>query len=111
MMARTTTSFALAALLASAPLVAAAAPDRPAAAESMRFERAAPSPATTGPSESSAPTTPMPLNLPDEATTQEVQSQYAIGIATLVIGTLVLAAIVVGALYIVARRTWMHPTH
>ena len=44
--------------------------------------------------------------VPDDATTEEVQSQYAIGIATLVIGTLVLAAIVVGALYVVARRTW-----
>ena len=111
-MARTTMSCAFAALLLSAPLVAAAAPqgtpERPAAAESMRLENGASLPTMTAvaSTQSLAPTTPMPLNLPDEATSEEVQSQYAIGIATLVIGTLVLAALVVGALYVVARRTW-----
>jgi len=111
-MARTTMSCAFAALLASAPLVAVAAPvgspDRPAAAESARLDPSASPPrmATAPIAESAAPTTPMPMNLPDEATTEEVQSQYAIGIATLVMGTLVLAAIVIGALYVVARRSW-----
>ena len=116
-MARTTMSCAFAALLLSAPLVAVAAPpagspDRPAAAESMRLERSAASPGASAPAltaESAAPTTPMPLNLPDDATAEEVQSQYALGIATLVMATLVLAAIVIGALYVVARRTWVHP--
>jgi hypothetical protein len=118
-MARTTTSFALAALLASAPLAAAAAPvgspDRPAAAESVRFEHAAAPPVTGAvPNvDSAAPTTPVPMNLPDDATANEVQGQYAIGIVSLVIGALVLAALVVGGLYILARRSWTtsHPTH
>jgi hypothetical protein len=48
----------------------------------------------------------MPMNLPDEAKTSEVKSEYAIGIAGLVLGGVFLAAIIVGVLFIVSRRSW-----
>jgi hypothetical protein len=63
-------------------------------------------PAPVSGAASSAPTTPMPLNLPDEATANEVKGQYGIGIASLIIGTLLVAAIVAGLFYIISRRSW-----
>jgi hypothetical protein len=56
--------------------------------------------------DSMAPTTPMPMNLPDEAKASEVKNQYAIGMAGLVIGGLFLVALVVGLLFIISRRSW-----
>lgn len=56
--------------------------------------------------QSTAPTTPMPLNLPDEATAKEVQSEYAIGVTSLIIGGLLIAAIVIGVLLMISRRSW-----
>jgi hypothetical protein len=56
--------------------------------------------------ESITPVTPMPMNLPDEATTSEVKNEYAIGVAGLIIGGVLLAALVVGVLFIISRRSW-----
>jgi tetrahydromethanopterin S-methyltransferase subunit B len=56
--------------------------------------------------QSSAPTTPTPLSLPDDANASEVQGQYGIGVAGLILGTVFIAALVVGVLYVVSRRSW-----
>jgi hypothetical protein len=56
--------------------------------------------------ESITPATPMPMNLPDEATASEVKNEYAIGIVGLVVGGIFLAAILVGVLFIISRRSW-----
>jgi hypothetical protein len=117
-MARRHITLAFATLLASYPLVGAAA----AAAEST----GPPDRATTVPAEStklsgsdqgskvarvpnvesSAPTTPMPMNLPDNANANEVKGQYGIGIAGLIVGAVLIVALVVGGLYFISRRSW-----
>ena len=56
--------------------------------------------------ESQAPRTPIPMNLPDNATAEEIKGEYAFGIASLTMGTLLVAALMLGAFYIVARQTW-----
>jgi hypothetical protein len=123
-MPRMPITLALCTLLSSAPLVA----PRPALAEPAgtpdRAAQAAPpsrSPTDTGNTtttihrdlpmpargvESITPTTPMPMNLPDEAKASEVKNQYAIGIAGLVIGGVFLTALVVGLVFIISRRSW-----
>jgi hypothetical protein len=124
-MARTHHTLALLTLLASAPLVTAvataaqsptststatdrAAPTAP--VDTMRVQRSNADPAapTSPQTDLGTPTTPVPMNLPDEATSSEVKGEYGIGVAGLVLGTLVFAAIVVGALYFIARRSWSH---
>ena len=127
-MARTHHTLALITLLSSAPLVTAvaaaaqsqtspstatdrAAPTAP--MDTMRTQRTGADPAasTSPQTDLAAPATPVPMNLPDEATSSEVKNQYGIGVAGLVIGTLLLAAIVVGGLYLVARGSWSHSHH
>lgn len=108
-------------VLGAAPLLgstlASAAQTPPAGASSSAPapERRAPldpAPVDTAPVNSvpradvNAPAAPMPLNLPDRATNEEVQGEYGIGIATLVVGALLLAALVVGIFYLIARRSW-----
>lgn len=56
--------------------------------------------------ESSAPATPFPMNLPDDATASEVKGEYGIGMAGLIFGTVLVAAIVVGVLFFISRRSW-----
>ncbi|HTV21861.1 MAG TPA: hypothetical protein VMG12_24395 [Polyangiaceae bacterium] len=128
-MARIPFTLALVTLLSSAPLVTAGValaepagmPDR-AGAEPAPATR---SPSDRGPAgtgvtttvhrtvpapvpnvESSVPTTPMPLNLPDDAKASEVKGEYGIGIAGLIIGTVLVAALVVGVLFFISRRSW-----
>jgi len=123
-MHRTRLTLALVTLLASAPLAASVAvaepagmPDRAAAEPAppsrsptddgnvtTTVHRTVPLPARG--IESSAPSTPIPMNLPDEAKASEVKGQYAIGMAGLIFGTLLVAALVVGVLFIVSRRSW-----
>jgi hypothetical protein len=123
-MPRLSITLALCTLLSSAPVLTpglalaepTGTPDRPAqAAPASRsptdtgdttttVHRTLPVP--TGGVESSSPTTPMPMNLPDDATASEVKNQYAIGMAGLVIGGLFFVALVVGLLFIISRRSW-----
>jgi hypothetical protein len=123
-MARSHIMLALVTLFSSAPLlgasVAAAEPagiaDRPtptAPGESTRVYRTtdgSTSPAnklTPVPNvDSPAPTTPIPMSLPDDATASEVKSEYGIGMVGLVLGTVLIALIVVSALYFITRRNW-----
>ena len=115
-MARMHRTLALITLIGTSPLLcaalASAAPEAPEAAASSapaRMDQAAQrrSPLDTlRRAEPDAPTTPMPMNLPDNATTEEVQGEYAVGIASLILGTLLVAALMLGAFYIVARQTW-----
>jgi hypothetical protein len=118
-MVRRHITLAFATLLASASLVgaplaateSAGPPDRAittAPAESTKVRGSDEgSKATRVPSvESSAPVTPMPMSLPDNANANEVRGQYGIGIAGLILGTLLLAAVVVGGLYVISRRSW-----
>jgi hypothetical protein len=56
--------------------------------------------------DSITPATPMPMNLPDEATASEVKNGYAVGIAGLIFGGVVIAALLVGVLFIIGRRSW-----
>jgi hypothetical protein len=123
-MARTHHTLALLTLLSSAPLVttlataaqsptSTSATDRatPAApVDSMRVQRSNTDPAapTSPQTDLGTPATPVPMNLPDEATSSEVKGQYGIGVAGLILGTLLFAAVVVGALYFIARRSWTH---
>ena len=53
-----------------------------------------------------APKTPIPMNLPDDATEEEVAGGYAIGVAGLIIGAVLLIGLTLGAFYIVSRRSW-----
>jgi hypothetical protein len=127
-MARKHHTLALITLMSSAPLVTTlataaqntsstsqdrAAPTAPAnrtaPTDALHLRQMNTEPATTPTQPDLAvPATPVPMNLPDEATTGEVKSQYGIGVASLVIGTVLIAAIVVGALYFIARRSWTH---
>jgi hypothetical protein len=119
--------FAVIMLLSSAPLLGARSaaaepagmPDRPTAVEP---EPASPVYRTTDPGSSPAlartgitpvprvdfpaPVTPVPLNLPDDATASEVRGEYGIGIATLILGTVLIAFLVSGTLYFITRRNW-----
>jgi hypothetical protein len=123
-MARSHITLALVTLLSSAPLLGASiaaaepagTPDRPtptAPGESTHVYRT--TDGSTAPSnrvtpvpnvDSPAPTTPIPMNLPDDATTSEVKSEYGIGMVGLVLGTVLIALVVVGALYFISRRNW-----
>jgi hypothetical protein len=95
-------------LLGAAP--ASAAPEQPATvAEPAPSDRTSEStsPLLASPrAELGTPAAPIPLNLPDNATNEEVEGAYGIGIASLIIGTLFVTALVVGAFYILARRSW-----
>lgn len=91
-------TLALATLLGSAPLAAPAFAAEP--AHVTMSTSAAPG------VDLSAPATPIPMNLPDDATADEVSGQYGIGIAGLIMGTLLVAAIVVGGFYVVSRQSW-----
>ena len=106
-------TIALVTVLGSTPLLcsafARAAPAPSVVAPAAGGEQTAPSAAWRGTSprlEPSAPRTPIPMNLPDDVTADEIRGEYAIGIASLIVATLFAAALVVGALYIVARQTW-----
>jgi hypothetical protein len=118
-MARRHITLAFATLMASSPLVGAAAaaaesmapPDR--AATTVRAESTKLSGNDEGSKvarvpnvESSAPATPMPMSLPDNANANEVKGQYGIGIAGLIIGAVLIVALVVGGLYFISRRSW-----
>jgi hypothetical protein len=115
-MARRHITLAFATLLASAPLVGAAAaaqpggaPDRASApAASTRVDRTSKGDtATPVPNvESIGPAAPVPMNLPDDANAHEVDHQYGVGMAGLIIGTVLTAAIVVGVVFFIARRSW-----
>lgn len=119
-MPRMPITLALCTLLSSAPLVVPTLALAEPAGTPDRSAQAAPpsrSPTDTGSTtvhrdlpardvQSIAPTTPMPMNLPDEAKTSEVKGEYAIGIAGLVLGGIFLAALIVGVLFIVSRRSW-----
>jgi hypothetical protein len=121
-MPRMPLTLALCTLLSSAPLVSpglalaepAGTPDR--AAQTAPPSR---SPTDTGNTtttvhrtlpargiDSITPSTPMPMDLPDEAKASEVKNEYAIGMAGLVIIAVFLTALVVGLLYIISRRSW-----
>lgn len=108
-------TLALVTLLSSAPLATSIALADPAGAAQPvgtaptdNPSRVASDPAVSAAPhvEGSAPTTPMPLNLPDQATREEVQGTYGLGIATLVLGALLVAAVVYGAFYLITRRSW-----
>jgi hypothetical protein len=123
-MARSHITLALVTLLGGAPLlgasIAAAEPatmparptptapgesthdDRPTDRSTSPANRVTPTPNVDSP----APATPIPMNLPDDATTREVKGQYGIGMVGLVLGTVLIALIVVGALYFITRRNW-----
>jgi hypothetical protein len=123
-MPRTPHMLALVTLLAGAPLSAGLALAEPAGTSDRAS--AEPAPPTRSPTdngnvtttvhrtaplpvrdvESVTPATPMPMNLPDEATATEVKNDYGIGMAGLILGTLLVAAIVVGVLFIISRRNW-----
>jgi hypothetical protein len=117
-MAKAHFTLALATLLSSAPLLAgvaaaqqpSAAPDRAATtvtSEPLRMNRTGDTPASAVPNvDLSAPATPVPMNLPDEAKASEVKSEYGIGVAGLVLGTLLVAAIVIAGFYFMSRRSW-----
>ena len=116
-MARMHRTLALVTVLGISPLLcsalASAAPEPP-PATAVSSAPAPSDPATQRSSlldplrrvESHAPATPMPMNLPDNATAEEIQGEYALGIARLILGTLFVAALMLGAFYIVARQTW-----
>lgn len=102
-------------LLGTSPLLCAAlssaAPEAPAAVSSSpaRLDQAAQRRSPLDPlrrAEPNAPATPMPMNLPDNATAEEIQGEYAIGIASLIVGTLFVAALMLGAFYVVERQSW-----
>jgi hypothetical protein len=107
-------TLALITLLGTSPLLcsalASALPGAPAAASSAptTLDQAAQrSPFDTlRRAEPNAPATPMPMNLPDDATAEEIQGEYAIGIASLILGTLFVAALMLGTFYIVERQSW-----
>jgi hypothetical protein len=113
-------TLALYTLLSSATIVASgvALAEPPATPERTSAEAAPPSrsPTDTGNTaaraltvrgvESSSPTTPMPMNLPDEATASEVKNQYAIGITGLIAGGVLIAALVAGVIFLISRRSW-----
>jgi hypothetical protein len=116
-------TLALCTLLSSAPLLAAhSALAEPAGTPDRSALPAPPSPSPTNTGttttargdspmaargiESITPVTPMPMNLPDEATTSEVKNEYAIGVAGLIIGAVLLTALAVGLLFLVSRRSW-----
>jgi hypothetical protein len=52
------------------------------------------------------PTTPIPMNLPDDATEAEVREGYAVGVAGLVVGAVLLIATMLGGFYVVSRHSW-----
>ena len=115
-MARMHQTLALISLLGTSPLLcsalASAAPEAPAATASSAPTRLDHTAQRSSPldtlrrAEPNAPTTPIPMNLPDNATAEEIQGEYAVGIASLILGTLFVAALMLGAFYIVARQTW-----
>jgi hypothetical protein len=49
---------------------------------------------------------PTQLQLPDDATDAEVQSEKGVGMVAFVIGGIVVAAVVIGALFVITRKTW-----
>lgn len=123
-MARSHITLALVTLLSSAPLLGASSaaaepagtPDRPGSTapdEATQIYRT--TDGSTAPTnritpvphvDSRAPTTPMPMNLPDDATASEVKGEYGIGMFGLVLGTAVIALLVAGGLYLITRRNW-----
>src|SRR5262245_5593611 len=115
-MARMHRTLALISVLGSSPLLcsalASAVSEAPrVAVPSAPAPRDTPPPASSGlelgpRAEPSTPITPIPMNLPDDVTAEEIEGEYAIGIAGLVLGTLFVAALMLGALYVVARQTW-----
>lgn len=115
-MARSQIGRALIALLVSAPLgvaVASAAPP----AEPAPVTAAAPAgPAGQAPPLAHLPGAapnesllPFPMSLPDEATTQEVQGMYALGIAGLIFGAVAGIVLIGGAFHYLTFRSWSHP--
>jgi hypothetical protein len=49
---------------------------------------------------------PIRLDLPDDATDQEVRGEYGVGMVTLIIGGVASAAVIVGLLFVVMRKSW-----
>lgn len=116
-MARMHRTLALITVLGTSPLLcsalASAAPEAPSAAAVSSSPTPSGSTAQRGSpldalhrAELDAPATPMPMSLPDDATAEEIQGKYAVGVASLILGTLFVAALTLGAFYIVARQTW-----
>lgn len=123
-MRRTPLMLALVTLLSSAPLTTSVAlaeppgtPERAGAAPSAptpsatddgniatSVHRTAPQPVRG--IESTTPATPVPMNLPDDANASEVENQYGVGLAVLIIGTVLIAALVVGLFLFISRRSW-----
>jgi hypothetical protein len=108
-------TLAFATLLASAPLIGANA-----AAQQPGPERAQTTERTESPQvyrtndrvpavpnvDPSVPTTPMPMSLPDRVGANEIENEYGVGVAGLIIGAVFIAAIVIGALFLISRRSW-----
>jgi hypothetical protein len=108
-------TLAFATLLASAPLIGAtAAADQPGPERAQTTERTEATqvyrtnervPAVPN-VDLNVPATPMPMDLPDRVRAGELENEYAIGVAGLIIGAVFIAAILIGALYFVSRRSW-----
>ena len=116
-MARKHLTFALVTLLSGAPLLTGIALAEPAGARDRTATPTMPSephggnpagaPTPPVPNvDQSAPTTPMPINLPDEAKTSEVKGQYGLGIAGLILGTVLITAFIGAGVYFMTRRSW-----
>ena len=108
-------TLAFATLVASAPLIGAtAAADQPVPGRAQTTEQTEATqvyrtnervPAVPN-VDLNVPATPMPMDLPDRVRAGELENEYAIGVAGLIIGAVFIAAIVIGALYFVSRRSW-----
>lgn len=122
-MPRTRLTLALISVLSTAPLAGVALADTGVAPERAGSELPAPARAPgddgnvaataqrTAPPpargvESTTPSTPVPMNLPDEASAEEVKGDYGIGVAGLVIATVLIVALVVGMFLFISRRSW-----
>jgi hypothetical protein len=54
--------------------------------------------------------TPIQQNLPDTASTQEVQGEYGWGLATLILAGALAVALVVGLFVTFSRKSWSAPS-
>ena len=114
-MPRHPATLVLISLLGSAPLLstslAVAAPEARSLttpSEATRVDRALGSASTlsASPRGDLTPITPIPMNLPDDATADEIEGQYGFGIASLALGAALCIALMLGSMYFVACRSW-----